>query len=180
MNSMLKSDILHCCPKVVFLDLDGTIWSSLDISSSIPPYTKLSDNAIKDSRGEVIVLRKGFRDFIKWLRNSLRHVRVYTLSWNIPWKALEALKAFGIVDLFDGHCIEYHPHKELMMKKALVNEGLRIRPCEILYIDDRTIHLSNIRELIGDVAFIHMGYDVKDFIELRKLLESVVTKLCQI
>jgi len=164
--------MVKCSPKVIYLDLDGTVWSSRDISSQTPPFKKIGDFEIVDSNGLVVRLKPGVLEFLKWAKNT--GLKVYSLSWNIPEIAYAALKAFGIYGLFDGHCIEFHSHKGKMMKKAFEKYKLDVKPCEIVYVDDRRIHLNEVLREIGDVVFIQMNVDVKDFYDLKHVLEKML------
>jgi len=166
----------ECCPKIVFLDLDGTVWSSLDISAQKPPFRKVSENKIVDFEGLPIELNFGVKEFLIWARRN--RLKVYSLSWNIPEIAIEALKAFEIFEMFDGHFIEYHPYKGMLMKKALNNLGLDVKPCQIVYVDDRDMHLENVRKEVGNVVFIQIGVDVKHFLELKSVLKNLLRDKC--
>ncbi len=161
-----------CKPKAVFLDLDGTLWSSYDISSQKPPFKRVGHLKIVDSEGSVVKLKQGVIEFLKWARNA--GLKVFSLSWNIPEIAYAALKEFEIHGLFDGHCIEFHPYKGKMMKKAIEKYKLNIKPCEIVYVDDRRIHLHDVFEEVGKVVFIQMNVDVKDFYELKSIIEEMM------
>ena len=169
-----------CCPRVLFIDLDGTIWDCLDLSLLTPPFTKINEDEIADSTGVVVKLFPKVRDFLKWAKDT--GVYVASLSWNVREIAIEALKAFGIHELFNNHYIEFHPHKGIVMKKA-INEikaiiRQEIRSCNIVYIDDRTIHLDEVRREVGDVIFIHMWRKYKDYDEVRMFLEKLIQEEC--
>ena len=69
--------------------------------------------------------------------------------------------------------IEYHSNKADMILrtlKQLKSAGYEVS--EIIYVDDRTIHLGDIKKRIPNLRFIHMWVDVKSFEELRELLED--------
>jgi len=154
---------LTCCPYVVFIDLDGTIWDHEDISQTTPPYTCNGD-VLVDSKGTVVKLHSGVRSFIALLKNA--GLKIFTLSWNDPAKALRALECLGLKNLFDGHAISNHPHKHLEMLKVLRALEVPVKPCQVIYIDDRDIHVSEIVKSVGDVWFIHMWRHVHSFNEL--------------
>jgi len=171
---------LPCCPKILFVDLDGTVWDCLDISLLTPPFTGINEDEVMDSSGVVVKLFPKVRDFLKWAKNTGFYVA--SLSWNIREIAIEALKALNIYELFDNHYIEFHPHKGLVMKKAIdeIKTLIRqeIKPCSIVYIDDRTIHLDEVKEEVGEVVFIHMWKDFKDYDEVRRFLEKLIQEEC--
>ncbi|MGC9131359.1 MAG: magnesium-dependent phosphatase-1, partial [Pyrobaculum sp.] len=51
---------------LIALDLDGTAWDHLDISSLYPPFRRVSPLKIQDSRGVEVALRPHLPDFLKW------------------------------------------------------------------------------------------------------------------
>jgi magnesium-dependent phosphatase-1 len=157
-----------CCPRILFLDLDGTVWESRDISSLEPPF-KRHENMLVDSRGRKTRMFEGIEEFLANLKSE--GLKIYSLSWNNPLNALAALRALGIDKYFDGHYIEPHPRKGIVMRKALEDIGNHYSPREIVYIDDRDIHIEEIRELVGEVCFIQMWKDVSDF---RTLLHNIL------
>lgn len=163
-----------CAPKIIFLDLDGTLWDSLDISQLKPPFKKVNSNTIVDSKGRYVRLFNGVKNFLSWLKAE--GLKVVALSWNIYEIALEALKTFNILKFFDKLYIEYHPRKDLLMKRALKEFsselGMEIKPCHVIYIDDRDIHINDITSNVGDVFFIKMWDHVKDYNELKELIKS--------
>lgn len=44
---------------------------------------------------------------------------------------------------------------------------------DVIYVDDRAIHVDKIKQELPDVDFIHMWVDVKSFEELKQLLEKL-------
>ena len=153
-----------CCPIIVFIDLDGTVWDHKDISSTNPPYRCVGD-LLYNSTGTIVKLYSNVREFLSLLKT--KRLLVYTLSWNDPTKALKALECLNLKEFFDGHVIHNHPHKHLGMKKIIEKLNLNIRPCQIIYIDDRKLHVNDIKKTIGEITFIHMWKDVKDYNELK-------------
>ena len=167
-----------CKPKVIFLDLDGTIWDTLDVSSYRPPFRPVNDDdVIVDSLGREVRLYEGVREFLSTVRKA--GILVYVLSWNVYEIAYDALRTFNLTKYFDGLYIEPHPEKDVMMSKALRHLrdlGINVKPCEIVYVDDRDIHIDQIRRAIGDVYFIRMWVDVKSFKELTNLILDMLNK----
>ena len=143
--------------KVVIFDLDGTIWNHGDISALSPPFKKVSDDIIEDSRGNLVKLYPYVKETLSELKSM--DLVLAIASWNKEEIALSTLKAFNLINFFDYYCIEYHSRKEKMIKKLLnrINrERTRVYPIQIIYIDDRDIHLSNIIREVGEIYFIHM------------------------
>lgn len=48
----------------------------------------------------------------------------------------------------------------------LIEEGIYVTPEEVVYIDDRTIHLEDILKHVGNVVFIRMWREIRNFDEL--------------
>ncbi len=164
-----------CRPRVLFIDLDLTLWNHSNLSITNPPYTKVGRNAIVDSRGERIELNYGAREFLEWAKEA--GLMLFTLSWNEPTKAVEALKALGMDSLFHGIYVEPHHRKDLVMLKALKDlegEGISLKPCEIIYVDDKEVHGEQVKDSVGDVVFILMWSDVRDFIELKEFVNKLL------
>jgi magnesium-dependent phosphatase-1 len=88
--------------------------------------------------------------------------------------AYQALRAFELDGYFHYLAIEPHPRKDKMLHRVLKRireeRGVEIEPKDIVYVDDRDIHIKEIRENIGPVQFIQFGKDVKCFLELVELL----------
>ncbi len=161
--------------KLVALDLDGTLWDCEDVSLLTPPFRRVREGVIVDSKGREVRVREGVEDFLKWC--VAKGLILVTLSWNDPRKALEALRALGLLKYFRYHAIEYHPRKyEMLLKllRRLRDEGINVGPEEVVYVDDRGIHVDDIIKHIGPVKFLHFGIDVRDFHELRKVLEELL------
>ncbi|MEM1598125.1 MAG: magnesium-dependent phosphatase-1 [Pyrobaculum sp.] len=159
---------------LIALDLDGTVWDHGDISSLYLPFRKISQMQIVDSRGVVVTLRRHVRDFLAWARGE-GHI-LSTLSWNDFDVAYQALKAFEIDRYFHYLVIEPHPRKDKMLWRLLrrirEERGVDVQPGDILYIDDRDIHIGQIRENIGPVRFLQFGKDVSCFTEVVEYLKS--------
>jgi len=155
------------------MDLDGVLWDNLDISSVSRPYFKVGDGMIENREGVRIRVNREAVAFIKWAKEN--GAIVSTLSWNIPENALEALEKLGVINLFDYQGIEYNPRKYerlLNIITSLRNKGVSIRPEDVVYVDDRDIHVNEIRKYVGNIVFIHLWKEVKDFDEARKVVKS--------
>ena len=149
---------------LLLVDLDGVLWDHLDISILDPPFRRVSSMKIIDSNGVEVNLNRDILEYIKWCRD--RGAITSTLSWNIYWKALEALRAFRVVDLFDYLMIEYTDRKDLMLRRLLEmikgDMGLVIGVDRIIYIDDRDIHIDQIYSTVGRVNFIKYSRGLTD------------------
>ncbi len=158
--------------KLLVLDLDGTVWDHLDASSLKPPYRRISNDIVVDSNSVRVSLRRGARWFLEKIHSI---VPLAVCSWNQWDKAYELLRAFGLDKYFGYLGIEPHPNKHLVFKKIIqwyqriFKEEIEAE--EILYVDDRRVHLDDIYKYIGRVKFMQMGVDVKDFYELYDVLK---------
>jgi len=155
------------------IDLDGTIWDHLDISLVYPPYKKEGDGVLTNDKGEKVRLNKEAVEFIKWAKQN--GAIVASLSWNKPDHVFKALDTFGISDLFDYHATEYTDEKDrrlLELLRRLSTNGIKIPICNVVYVDDRDIHIEDIRKNVGDVLFIHIWNKISDFSEARKVIKD--------
>ncbi len=163
---------------LLLIDLDGTLWSHTDISLLTPPFKKIDENVIIDRYGERIELNREMVKFIEWARAN--HAVTSTLSWNIYEIAYEAIKAFGVDGMFDYFMIDTTPRKDLMIKNLLYrikkDMGIDIAPEQMVYIDDRDIHIDDIWSNVGKVFFIRYiwGSMDSDYLikKVKKYLES--------
>ncbi len=81
------------------VDLDGTLWDHEDVSKMKPPFRRINQYAIVDSRGDILKAYEYMIKLVKWAKEN--NAVVATLSWNQEEKAVEALKTLGLYDLFD-------------------------------------------------------------------------------
>jgi magnesium-dependent phosphatase-1 len=161
---------------LLLMDLDGTMWDHKNVSELIPPFKRVSETRVIDSRGVPVNLHIDSLKIVLWAR--ARGAVISSLSWNEPEKALGVLDAFGIRDLFHYHMIENHPNKDQMILKLisiLREKDLNIPLCRIIYIDDRTIHLDSIYRNIGRIVFLQAWKDFRNYEEaIRKIETSIM------
>jgi len=156
--------------RVLILDLDGTLWGHEDASRLVPPFT-VNGNCVIDDYGEELHLFPGVREFLEWA--SERFV-LSIASWNVEDLVRPILEALEIWGYFRHPKIEGHPNKADMIRRTLEQleiEGYEIS--EVIYVDDRKIHLRDIRRSVPNVKFIQMWVDVKSFEELKRKLEGL-------
>ena len=166
---------------VLLLDLDGTVWDNLDISSTRPPYRVQGRGVIVDARGTPVRLVPGIDWFLRWVRD--RRGVVVSLSWNIPSIALEALRAMGLEEFFDYHAIAPHPDKGTEARRALEELGKQGlcpgEPCLVVYIDDRDIHWEGVREALGGrVVFLQAWKSFRDYWEAAEKIGVLLAENC--
>ncbi|NJE60593.1 magnesium-dependent phosphatase-1 [Thermococcus sp. 21S7] len=156
--------------KLLVLDLDGTLWDHEDASRLTPPY-EFHDDYLVDSTGEKLHLFPGVRGFLEWA--SGRFV-LSIASWNVEEKVRPILEGFGLWDYFRFPKIENHPNKGDMIARTL--RELELSGYDVggvIYLDDRDIHIEDVKTTVPSIRFIHMWRDVKSFEELKKLLEKM-------
>lgn len=163
---------------LLFLDLDGTLWDHLDVSMLKPPFFKVKPDLVRDSEGVLIRLHYDIVKLLEWAKDD--GALVSTLSWNKPSHALGVLEAFSLIKLFDYHGIEPHPAKEeyaLKVVKTIEKEhGIKLKPCQIVYIDDRRIHVEGMVRKLGPIIFLQAWTDFRSFNEAKN---KITKKLCK-
>ncbi len=149
--------------RLLMIDLDRTLWDHPDVTSTVPPYVKIGD-AVVDGRGEAIRLLPGAPDLLRWAASS--GVSLAVVSWNEPAKALAVLDAFSLTQYFRYLYIEPHPMKHVMIGRLIeryVAEGGPKNFAEMLYIDDKDIHVHDVWRYVGPVPFLQWGRDLTDY-----------------
>ncbi len=160
--------------KLVILDLDGTLWDHWDASKLEPPFRLINRDTLVDRKGEKLRLYPGVRTFLYSLRKC--RLKVTVASWNKPSIILPILDILDLMRFLNFYIIEYHDRKDLMIRKIInwyERECEEIKPSEIVYIDDRDIHIKQIRENIGEVFFIMIWRDVRGYNEILEILGCV-------
>jgi magnesium-dependent phosphatase-1 len=159
--------------RLVVFDADKTLWSYANVSSLILPFKLIDKNTISDSNGETFHIFEGVYELLTELQK--RNVTITMASWNKPEPVREALRLFGIDKFFKIVKAEFHPDKHIMIEgilSKLSKEGIELRPEEILYVDDRNIHLQLIKEKFGQIRFVQMWVDVKAPIDILEYIEK--------
>lgn len=167
--------------KLVVFDADKTLWTHPDVSSLVLPFKLVSRDSLKDANGETFQLFDGVRELLEGLGN--RKVISTIASWNRPEPVREALRLFAIDQFFKIVKAEFHPNKYLMIESIileLARTGIEFNAREILYVDDRTLHLEQIRKRIGPINFIQMWVDAKAHNEIMEYLEKMEGNRCHL
>jgi len=156
--------------KLLILDLDGTLWDHEDASALVPPY-EFNGDCLTDSTGQKLCLFPGVREFLEWA--SERFI-LSIASWNVEKKVRPILEGFGLWHYFAFPKIENHPNKGDMIVRTLKElEILGYKVEEAIYVDDRDIHIGEVKTAVPSIRFVHMWRDAKSFEELRELLERM-------
>jgi magnesium-dependent phosphatase-1 len=160
---------------VVFIDLDGTLWDHYDVSILKTPFTKVSELEFIDSNGVVVRVYKLALEVLKYAIR--RGFIVSTLSWNDPVKALQALRILGLEELFHYHAIENHPNKALMAQRVLrmiEERGLCRNNVVVIYIDDRELHLEDMKRAFRNLLYIKAWESCKNIGDCVELIERYI------
>ncbi len=158
---------------LLFMDLDGTLWDNLDVSSCKLPFKPIDGDRISDSSGTIISLNPDSREFLKWARDA--GAIISTCTWNDTAHAMGAIEAFDLKKAFDYFQITNDPRKDKLMKdllETLHRKKVHIEHRNIFYLDDRDIHMSEIRHLIPEINFLYMGVHVKGLANARKIISA--------
>lgn len=159
--------------RLVVLDADRTIWDHHNVTELKGPFKLVSKEVAEDTEGVKVKLNDKIIDFLEFARK--KGIMVSLASWNEPRNVFELLSLFGIYRYFVFPVAEPHPNKYLMIQKIMNNlskKGVNVLPNEILYIDDRDIHLNEIREKVGNVKFLKFGVDIKNWQEAIDKIEE--------
>ena len=160
--------------KLVIFDADKTLWTHSDITRLVVPFKLVSRDVITDANGETFQLFDGIRELLEGLES--KRVIISMASWNKPEPVEEALRLFGVDRFFKIVKAEFHPDKYLMIESIiseLANVGIQLSAREILYVDDRTLHLENVIKKIGPVHFIQMWLDVRTPSEIMDYVKKM-------
>jgi magnesium-dependent phosphatase-1 len=179
----LYNTVVMIRPWILAMDLDGTVWDHLNISGVEPPYTRVNASSIKNRDNVVITLFNEAITFIKWARSN--GAIITTLSWNRRDYVEEALETFGISELFDYNSTDHTPDKDqrlLKLIKTLNGNGVHIPVDRVVYVDDRDIHMEEIKKNVGSIVFINIWKSAKNYrdamaIVKEKILEPDITSL---
>jgi len=160
--------------KLVIFDADKTLWTHSDISRLVLPFRLVSRDVITDANGETFQLFDGVRGLLAGLER--KRVLITMASWNKPEPVEEALRLFGVDRFFKIVKAEFHPDKYLMIESIiseLARIGIELNAREILYVDDRTLHLEEVIKKIGPVHFLQMWLDVRTPNEIMDYVEKM-------
>jgi len=159
--------------KLVIFDADKTLWDHPDVTSTKPPFQRISGDTLVDTVGSEIHLYKGVREMLQQLKEH--GIIISLASWNTPEPCFEALEKLDLLEYFRHPKIHLHLEKHKMIKELLEDlrqEGIEIEPDEILFVDDNTRHFVDVRKQIGEVRFLQMWANVKDHQEILEYVRS--------
>lgn len=157
--------------RLVILDCDLTLWDHHNVSELALPFTRVDDQTVQDAHGIRVRLRLGARETLRELRD--RGVLISIASWNHPEPVFAIFDLLGLTDYFVRPKVEAHPHKERTIGatlRELANEGIALQPHEVIFVDDKPMHLTQVRQALGPIQTLQAGVDVTD---LRDVLLHV-------
>jgi len=96
-------------------------------------------------------------------------------SWNQPEHVFAIFDLLGLSGYFTRPKVEPHPYKERTIAalfQELRADGLPLRPEEVLYVDDRTLHFERVREAVGPVHILQAGVDFTQFADVLAYLNG--------
>ena len=159
--------------KLIIFDADKTLWDHPDISLTNLPFQRIDEDTLVDKIGSEVHLYRWVREMLQRLKEQ--GIIISLASWNTPESCLEALQKLDLVRYFRHPKVEPHPEKHRMIKELLEDlrgEGVKIEPSEILYVDDKSRHLDDVRKQVGEIRFLQMWVDVKDHTEILEYVRS--------
>jgi magnesium-dependent phosphatase-1 len=162
---------------LLLVDLDRTLWDHHNVSGMRPPFVRVGEGVIADSRGETLRVYDYMVNLIRWAKEMGAVVAV--LSWNKREIAMEAIRALGLEGLFDYFVIEWTPRKDVMVRRLfeeLRRRGKTFRPCDVVYIDDREMHLEQVSRELGPIGAIRAQADCSTFESCRRLVEKMLSR----
>lgn len=119
--------------RILFLDLDGTLWNNLYNPQRHPPYRKASPTAVVSSEGEVIRLKDGILQLLERARK--RGILVSIASKNDYASIRPLVEAFDLPIQFFRPQIAWKEKDELILE-ATANLKPPISEQEIMFVDD--------------------------------------------
>lgn len=152
----------------VIFDCDRTLWDHHNVSELSLPFQRTDEDTVEDTRQIRVRLFPGVRYVLEELRR--RETLISIASWNHPEPVFAIFNELGLTAYFIHPKVEFHPYKEKMIAALLDDfaaDGVGLRPEEVLFVDDRAVHLQRVRRLVGRVRTLRPGGDI---IDLREVL----------
>lgn len=157
--------------KLVILDCDLTLWDHHNASELRLPFARVDATTVQDADGVPVRLLPGARELLEALR--AQGILISVASWNKPEPVFAILDLLGLTGFLTHPKVEFHPYKEravAALLQDLAAEGVIVRPEEVLYIDDRPLHLRRVRAAVGPVRTLQPGVDIRDLRDVLNLL----------
>jgi magnesium-dependent phosphatase-1 len=159
--------------RLVILDCDRTLWDHGDVTRLARPFRRVGPDAVEDQAGVRVSLFPETRPLLAGLRQ--RGLIVACASWNEPQPVHEIFTLLEIGAYFDHRKVEPHPDKHLTigaLLAELARGGVVLNPFQVLYVDDRRIHLEAVRSAVGPVRFLQYGVDIRKLTDVLDYLDA--------
>jgi magnesium-dependent phosphatase-1 len=159
--------------KLIIFDADKTLWDHHNISEFEGEIKKISENEIIDSKGNRLKLADGVREVLSKLKSL--GIIIAMATWNFEDKTLKVLEVLGLIHYFDIIVSKPYPYKFIMIREILqelLNKNIKVKPNEILFVDDRRQHFGYVWLYIGNIKCIEMWKDVNSLFEILKIINE--------
>ncbi len=159
--------------RLVIFDCDLTLWDHANVSELRLPLSRVDTDTIEDAAGVHVRLLPGVREVFAGLQ--ARGILISIASWNQPEPVFAMLDLLGLTPFFTRPKVEPHPYKErtiAALLQELAAEGLAVKPDEVVYVDDRALHLRRVREALGSIRTLRPGVDLKDLREMLAYIDG--------
>ena len=157
--------------RLVIFDCDLTLWDHHNVSELSLPFVRVDDQTVQDAQGVRVRLRPGARELLEGLRH--RGVLASVASWNHPEPVFAIFDLLDLTSFFVRPKVEAHPHKDRTIAATLhelARDGMALRPDEVVFVDDKPMHLTQVRQALGPIQTLQVGVDVTD---LRDVLTHI-------
>jgi magnesium-dependent phosphatase-1 len=157
--------------RLVILDCDLTLWDHRNVSELSLPFVRVDDQTVQDAQGVQVRLRPGARELLAGLRDG--GVLASVATWNHPEPVFAIFDLLELAKFFVLPKVESHPHKDRTigaMLQELARDGVALRPDEVIFVDDKPMHLTQVRQALGPIQTLQVGVDVTD---LRDVLAHI-------
>ncbi|HVH32217.1 MAG TPA: magnesium-dependent phosphatase-1 [bacterium] len=157
--------------RLVILDCDLTLWDHPNVSELSLPFVRVDDQTVQDAQGVQVRLRSGARELLAGLRD--RGVLISVATWNHPEPVFAIFDLLDLTRFFVLPKVEAHPHKDRTIGatlRELARDGVALRPDEVIFVDDKPMHLTQVRQALGPIQTLQVGVDVTD---LRDVLAHI-------
>ncbi len=159
--------------RLVIFDCDLTLWDHRNVSGLRLPFRKVDAEAVADADGVQVRLFPGVREVLAAIHDQ--GLLMSVASWNQPEHVFAIFDLLELSGYFTRPKVEPHPYKERTIAalfQELRADGLPLRPEEVLYVDDRTLHFERVREAVGPVHILQAGVDFTQFADVLAYLNG--------
>jgi len=160
--------------KLVILDCDLTLWDHANVTALQLPLARVDAETVQDADGVRVTLVPGVRELLSGLH--ARGILVSIASWNQPDPVFAILDLLDLSRYFTHPKVEPHPYKErtiTALLSELATEGIVLQADEVLYVDDRALHLRRVREAVGAIHTLRPGDEVKDLHDVVSYVDQI-------